>query len=217
VAKETKKSRGVYEYPEGSGVWWIQFFADGKRHRERVGPRSAATALYQKRKTDVREGVKMPKTMRAARVIRFKELGEDAIKYSEAHKGTSRQDKSYWNTTEPIFGHLTLDEMIPAAIDDYLISRDDLAPATLNRYRSFLSMAFQQAIRNGKAEKNPGRLVKLRREDNTRIRFLSFQEEEQIRQIIRERTPAHEYTEPLRMDRVGEKLFRSSKHAAFMS
>ena len=192
MAKETKKTRGVYENPEGSGVWWIQFFAQGRRHREKVGRRSAAKDLYHKRKNEVREGVKMPDTMRAARVLRFKELGDDAIKYSEAHKGTSRQDKSYWATMEPIFGHLTLDEMTPATIDDYFISRDDLAPATINRYRSFLSMAFQLAIRNGKAEKNAARLVKLRREDNARIRFLTFEEEAQIRQIILERTPTHE-------------------------
>lgn len=190
--KETKKIRGVYEYPEGSGVWWIQFFADGRRHREKVGRRSAAKDLLHKRKSDVREGVKMPKTMRAARVIRFDELAQDAIKYSEAHKSTSRQDKSYWATMEPIFGHLTLDEMTPAAIDDYLISRDDIAPATLNRYRSFLSMAFQQAIRNGKAERNPARMVKLRRENNARIRFLTFEEEGQLRRIILDRTPTHE-------------------------
>ena len=29
--------RGVYEYPAGSEVWYIHYFAAGKRHREKVG------------------------------------------------------------------------------------------------------------------------------------------------------------------------------------
>ena len=36
------------------------------------------------------------------------------------------------------------------------------------------------------------RLVRLRREDNARIRFLTFKEEALIRSIIRKRCPTHE-------------------------
>ena len=53
-------------------------------------------------------------------------------------------------------------------------------------------MVFQHGIRNGKVEKNPARLVRLRKEANARIRFLTFQEEDLIRGIISERTPTHE-------------------------
>ncbi len=44
-------------------------------------------------------------------------------------------------------------------MEDYFKTRRELKPATINRLRSFLSMVFQQAIRNGKAEKNPVRLA----------------------------------------------------------
>lgn len=186
------KVRGVYENPVGSGVWWIQFFANGKRHREKVGRRSAAIALYQKRRTEVREGAKLPDSMRASRVILFRELVEDALEYSETHKRTVRQDRSYWNSLQPIFGSLRADTISPAQIEDYFRTRRELKPATINRLRSFLSMVFQQAIRNGKAEKNPARLVRLRKEANARIRFLTFEEENLIRALIMERTPTHE-------------------------
>lgn len=53
---EPEKVRGVYEHPRGSGVWWIQYFENGRRHREKVGRRSWAIARYQARKTEVREG-----------------------------------------------------------------------------------------------------------------------------------------------------------------
>jgi site-specific recombinase XerD len=186
------KVRGVYEKPVGSGVWWIQFFAHGKRHREKVGRRSAAIALYQKRRTEIREGVKMPESMRASRVILFREFVQDALVYSEAHKRTVRQDRSYWRSLEPVFGNLPADTISPALIEEYFKRRTDLKPATINRLRSFLSMVFQQAIGNGKAEKNPARLVRLRKEANARIRFLTFEEEDLIRAIILERTPTHE-------------------------
>jgi integrase len=74
----------------------------------------------------------------------------------------------------------------------YLDKRDDLTKTTINRYRGTLSMIFQEAIRNGKAKANPARLVRLYREDNSRVRFITYAEEEIIREIIRERCPIHE-------------------------
>lgn len=190
--KEVKAVRGVFENPVGSGVWWINFYAQGKRHREKVGRRSDAIALYQKRKTEIRAGVKMPETMRAKRAILCEEIAKDALKYSETHKRTYRQDKSYWASLEKAFGKMKVEDITPGVINDWSASRKDLAPATINRFRSFLSMMFQDAIRNGKAEKNPARLVRLRKENNARIRFLTFEEEDQLRGLILARTPTHE-------------------------
>jgi integrase len=53
---EEQKHRGVYEWPPGSKVWWIQYFENGRRHREKVGRRSWAISRYQARKTEIREG-----------------------------------------------------------------------------------------------------------------------------------------------------------------
>jgi len=58
-----KKHRGVYEHPTGSGVWWIHYYADGRRHRERVGGKQAAINRYQQRKTEAREG-RLPTSQR---------------------------------------------------------------------------------------------------------------------------------------------------------
>jgi hypothetical protein len=46
---KAKSVRGVYEHPARSGVWWIHYYANGKRHREKAGRKSDAIALYQKR------------------------------------------------------------------------------------------------------------------------------------------------------------------------
>ena len=58
---ERRKSRGVYEEPKGSGIWWVLFYDQHRiRHREKVGAFSLAEKVYAKRKTDVREGRYFP-------------------------------------------------------------------------------------------------------------------------------------------------------------
>jgi len=187
-----KAVRGVFENPADSGVWWINFYFAGKRHREKVGRRSDAIALYQKRKTEARAGMKLPESLRVKKAVLFEDLAREAMLYSAAHKRSHRGDLCNLNSLLPVFGKLKADEITPAQIASYLTSRSDLRPATLNRYRSTMSMIFAEAIRNGRAQSNPARLVRLRKEDNARIRFLSFQEEAVMRKKILERCPQHE-------------------------
>jgi site-specific recombinase XerD len=62
-------------------------------------------------------------------------------------------------------------------------------PATPNRYRALLSLTYRLAIRNGKVKENPARQVAHRHEDNARIRFLSADEEKNLRKAIEKRCP----------------------------
>jgi hypothetical protein len=59
----------VFERPPGSGVWWINYYEHGKQRREKVGRKSAAIDLYRKRKTEIREGKKLPPLKRTAPVM----------------------------------------------------------------------------------------------------------------------------------------------------
>ena len=43
-------------------IWWIHYFADGQRHREKVGRKSDAIALYQTRKAETRARIKLAPT-----------------------------------------------------------------------------------------------------------------------------------------------------------
>jgi hypothetical protein len=72
--REEKRHRGVFEKEPGSGVWWIRYFAGGQKKREKIGRKSEAIALYQKRKADVRVGLKLPENLRQ-RVVSIKEFG----------------------------------------------------------------------------------------------------------------------------------------------
>jgi site-specific recombinase XerD len=179
-----KPVRGVFEHPVGSDIWWVNYYVAGRRHREKVGTRGKAVALYQKRKSDARAGIKLPESLRVKKAVLFSDLAKDAMVYSKAHKRSHRGDLSNLNSLLPVFGKMNAEDVTQQKIAAYLNSRTDLKPASLNRYRS--------TIRNGKVKTNPARLVRLRREDNARIRFLTFQEEALIRSIIRKRCPTHE-------------------------
>ncbi|MEO8725835.1 MAG: tyrosine-type recombinase/integrase [Acidobacteriaceae bacterium] len=186
-----KPVKGVYEHPADSGIWHILYYIDGKRYREKVGRRSDAIALYQHRKNDARMGIKLPQLRPSKRVL-FSEIAADALGYSKEHKASYPGDQSTVNKLMPTFGSIAIDDITPQSIKAYFDTRTDLTKTTINRYRGTLSMIFQEAIRNGKAKANPARLVRLHREDNARIRFVTYQEEAAIRVIIRERCPLHE-------------------------
>jgi integrase len=59
-------------------------------------------------------------------------------------------------------------------------------PANFNRYRVAISHAFKVGMRNGKAVKNPGSLIPLKKENNVRVRYLEPEEETAVRKAIRE-------------------------------
>src|SRR5580658_5217297 len=93
MKRETKKVRGIYEKVAGSDVWWIRYAdASGRIRRERVGSKAAAIKLYQKRKTEVLQGKKLPEQFRAKSVT-FNELADDAIEWAKGHKLTWRDDE----------------------------------------------------------------------------------------------------------------------------
>src|ERR1035438_4266876 len=93
TAKTQKAIKGVFERPDGSGIWWIIYYIEGKRFREKVGRRSDAVVLYQRRKTDARMGIKMPE-VRARRAVLFEEIASDALVYSKEHKASYPGDRS---------------------------------------------------------------------------------------------------------------------------
>jgi len=53
------------------------------------------------------------------------------------------------------------------------------------------SLIFREALRNGKVAGNPARLVRLRRQNNGRIRFLTDDEERRLRKAITKQFPEH--------------------------
>ena len=181
--------RGLWEREPGSGVWWIRFRdTDGKLHREKVGRKSDAEALLNKRRNERRVGKKMPENVRTA-PVKFTELADYITEeYSKAHHSDSRNVKQRLEKLKTHFGDCVAESIKPAEIDNWL-SKNTKTGGTANRYRAAMSLAYREGIRNGKVISNPVRLVKQRKEGGNVIRFLRDHEEMALRTVIAERCP----------------------------
>src|ERR1700761_3770083 len=180
--------RGVYEKPEGSGIWWIHYYADGKRHREKVGRKSDAIKLYQTRKADAAAGRKLPE-LRNSKVLILGELIDDALEFTAHHKD-QRGYKSKGEIVREALGSRPAAELIPQELERWLRTRCKTA-ATANRYKAFISLCYREGIRNGKVTTNPARLVGQRKEGAGRLRFLSREEYGRLHKAIAAHFPEH--------------------------
>jgi len=190
------KRRGVFEKVPGSGEWWIRY-ADtlGRIRREKAGTWTSARDLYIKRKAEVLQGSKLPEKLRQ-RPAGFREIAASALTYSKAHKcrDSYRQDTWHMQTLLDWFGNRFACEITPHEIEHRLegLAGHGREPATVNRYRSLLSLIYRLASRDGKVRDNPVRQVRRRKENNVRVRFLDTGEEAALRAKIRELAPERE-------------------------
>jgi integrase len=169
---EVKKIRGVFEKIPGSGAWWIQYFdAEGRRRREKVGTRGNAIHLVRKRKTEVLAGKKLPETLRM-RLVRFEELAQDAATYCKANNRGQQFDLYRIGRLKEEFGSYAATAITIADIRKWF-DEQKWRDGTSNRYRSTLSLIYRLGIENGKVQSNPAKLLKHKREDNARNRFLN--------------------------------------------
>ncbi|MDE3104872.1 MAG: site-specific integrase [Acidobacteriota bacterium] len=175
--------RGVWEKVPGSGIWWIHYVdAEGKRRREKVGRKGDAIKLYHKRKADAQAGRKLEKPLRQ-RERTFEEFATEALSYAKKHKANPADDEQKIGVLVNEFGDRIASSLTQQELAAFLDSRKT-SPATFNRYRATLSMIYREAIRNGWTERNPARLIRAKKEQNGRIRFLSDEEEARIRAVI---------------------------------
>lgn len=187
--REGKKVRGVYEYPAGSEVWWIHYYADGKRHREKVGRKSDAIKLYQTRKADALAGRKLP-ALRNTKAVTVSDLAELALEYVIDHKDKRNYESKAKIVMESTLGSRPAADVTPQELEQWLRKQCQTA-ATTNRYRAFLSLCYREGMANGKVSANPARLVRQREENGRRLRYLSREEYDRLCKVIQEKFPEH--------------------------
>ena len=185
-----KRSRGIFEKAPGSGEWWIRYAdAAGRIRREKARTKTTAKKLYNKRKTEALEGKKLPETLRA-KAVAFSVLAADALEYSKAQKRSWEDDVIRMKPLLTAFGDRAADSLTPQDIQRFL-EKQTKTPATFNRYRALLCLAYRLAVENGKVTGNPARLVRQKRENNARERFLSADEETKLRAVVQQKYPHH--------------------------
>jgi hypothetical protein len=153
---------GIFEKVLGSAIWGIHWYdAQGRRHREKAGTKSAAIALYRKRKTEVLEGRKLPDKLRWAPVL-LREIAHDALEYSQLHKRSVGDDRCRMRKILEWFSDRAAESITPREIEERLRS-EQWKPATANRYRSLYGGRF---FRRTNSHQNSHRCLKRGRERN---------------------------------------------------
>jgi len=91
----------------------------------------------------------------------------------------------------PRFGNFVAESITKHDVDLFL--REGIergwSPATANRYRALLSLVFRLGIDARKVAENPAKLVKHRKENNARTRYLTPEEEVSLRQVLQQAYP----------------------------
>ena len=115
------KHRGVFEKVPGSGIWWIRWHdAQGRRHREKVGSKSVAIKVAEKRRVQVRERKKLPELSR--RAVTFGELAADALEFSKTTKRDYANDTCRMRLPLVWWKDRAAESLAPEEIEDKLAS-----------------------------------------------------------------------------------------------
>lgn len=185
--EQAPKQRGIFEKVSDSGIWYVRYVdAAGRLRREKAGTKSAAILLYRKRKQEALEGRKLPEKLRRPPIL-FGEIADDAIAYVKGRYARPADDAARLEVVKAWFigrvaESITADE-IEAKLQEGT-EENDWAPSTANRHFTVLSLTFRLAIRNRKVKDNPVRGIRRKTENNSRIRFLTPEEERILRSAL---------------------------------
>jgi len=146
-------------------------------------------ALYQKRKADSRRKLKLPELV-PGNVVTFGHLSAMAVEHAQTHLRTSRDYVTRDEILSEPFGSRRADSITLQEIDQYL-SKHCKTNATANRYRSYISLAYRLGMENDKVQSNPARLVRLRKEQNARLRYLTRDEYDRLFKVIQDKHTEH--------------------------
>jgi len=195
----TKKSTlpmGVFEKVPGSGIYWIRFTAEGKKHREKVGSLAAAKNRLGVRHTQANSGTLPKPSVPRPQKATFSELVDDANKHlkSERTAAHAYDTSMKFNRMLPTFGKREAESITRQEVLDWLdeqAEEHEWSDTTRNRYVAAFSLIYSVAGPDGtkKLTLKPWGRITRRQEDNSRVRFLSQEEEAAISKELRERYP----------------------------
>jgi integrase len=158
------------------GVYWIDYYVNNHRKRERIGPdKKLAATVLQKRKVAIAEGKYLDKK----KIPRcpFNELAELYLQWAKTNHRGYVATKSRVNLLCQVFGERQLSDISPLSVDAYVSQRVAVVkPATVNRDVVVLRHMFVKAMAWGIALSNPAAHIKPLRTDNRRLRYLSHEE-----------------------------------------
>lgn len=189
-----KTARGVYEKVPGSGAYWIRYAdSKGKLRREKAGRHSDAITLLAKRRTEILQRKKLPENFRAKAVI-FRELCADAVEHSkESNTAKSTHELQLKiNDLLPVFGDRVAEDITKQEIVRWLADETEereWKASSRNRWQAAFSLIFRVGIDNEKITTNPAARIRRKTENNGRVRYLSDDEYNRLKESIEQCGP----------------------------
>jgi integrase len=161
--------------------YYIDYYFDGRRIREKVGPsHKQAQAALNARKGEIAQGKFDLESLKPTPV--FKDFAETYLDFAKKNKRSWESDVNSLKHLNCFFGTRRLSEISPFLIEKYKLQRrETVKPATVNRELACLKYMFNLAIKWGQTITNPMIKVKLFKENNASLRYLS---EEEIQKLI---------------------------------
>jgi integrase len=180
------------------GVWWIDYYVNGHRKRERIGhDKRLAETVLRKRKVEIAEGKYLDKQRPVTTM--FDELADAYLNYAiyQQQKRSWTRDRTSLTMLKAYFGGRRLTEVTPALIGQYRSWRKEtisrrgkpVMAATINRELACLKRMFNVArkglivLTGGIPLSNPMAVVSLERERNERDRVLSAEEFRRLQDV----------------------------------
>lgn len=162
------------------GHWYIDYYVDAKRVRERVGTRKAdAEKALAIRSAEVTQDRFQMKPKRNS--PRFEQFVPRYLEYVEANKRGLRSEKYRIRTLAQFFSGKRLSDVTPWDVERYKAERrKTVKAATVNRELGNFKHMLNMAVRWGMLDKNRIRDVKLLHVEKRPERILGRDEEERL-------------------------------------
>jgi integrase len=133
------------------------------------------------------EGTKLPPLRR--RKTQFSELADIAIDYIQAEYSRPADDVARVNVVKAWFKDRSADSITPAEIRGKLKEATDQkkwSASTANHHHNAISLCFRLGMEREKVKESPIHMkVRKQKENNSRVRFLSADEEKRLHEAIR--------------------------------
>jgi site-specific recombinase XerD len=143
--------------------------------------------VFQKRKTQIREGKFFPESLHAHKVT-VAEAIDEYLRKSEARLKHVRHYKRLGRYWKEELGVKPLASVTPGDVKSYIAKRvDRFSPASIKRQLAFLKKVFSDCVLDGVVETNPVKSVRMFTENNARTRSLSYEEENRLLAVLPER------------------------------
>jgi len=163
-------------YQKGN-KWYIDYYVDGRRRRECIGPtRRQAELVLKKRKVEIAENKFL--NIRKFDRIRFKDMALEYLQiYAKPNKRSYSRDETIIKHLDEFFQDKNLHEITAVDIENYKLSRlRQVSKSTVNRELACLKHIFKKANEWGRTGQNPTEKVHLFKTVPPRIRYLEAEE-----------------------------------------